>query len=95
MNDNNTRQQNAVRRATPWWANIIVAIACYCTLKYLIPALHPKNPALLKFSEAAPAFAPLVAIPFLLLAAKRLYDTDRVDSHHEETDSDDERSQGE
>jgi hypothetical protein len=53
-----------------------MAIVSYCTLKYLIPELHLTNPTLQKLTQAAPTFAPLVAIPFLLLAAKQLYDAD-------------------
>ncbi len=53
-----------------------MAIVSYCTLKYLVPELHPTNPTLQKLTQAAPTFAPLVTIPFLLLAAKQLYDTD-------------------
>lgn len=58
----------------------MLAIASYCLLKYLLPALQPENPALLKFTETAPIFAPLAAILFLLLAAKKLYDKDPADT---------------
>lgn len=61
---------------TPWWLSVLMAIASYCTLKYLVPELHPTNLTLQKLTLAAPTFAPLVTIPFLLLAAKQLYDTD-------------------
>ncbi|MFH0782032.1 MAG: hypothetical protein V2B20_08805 [Pseudomonadota bacterium] len=60
----------------PWWGSILMAIAVYCGLKYGIPALHPVSPALQQFFQAAPSFAPILTIPWLLLAGKQLYDTD-------------------
>ena len=60
----------------PWWVSVLLAIGSYCSLKYIAPELHLENPALQKLSQAAPSFAPLVTIPFLLLAAKQLYDSD-------------------
>ena len=60
----------------PWWVSVLLAIMSYCSLKYLVPELHLPNPTLEKLSHAAPSFAPLAAIPFLLLAAKQLYDSD-------------------
>ncbi len=54
----------------------MLAVGSYCTLKYVLPDLHPANPALEKFIQATPTFAPLISVVFLLLAAKRLYDTD-------------------
>jgi hypothetical protein len=59
----------------PWWVSVLLAVCCYCGLKYLVPDLHPASPFLQKLAEAAPAFAPIVTIPLLLLAAKQLYDT--------------------
>lgn len=61
----------------PWWGSVLLAIVCYCILKYLVPQLQPAHPALAKLAHAAPFFAPIVAIPLLLLAAKQLYDTDQ------------------
>jgi hypothetical protein len=60
----------------PWWGSILVAIVVYCGLKYGIPRLQLVNPILQQLSQAAPSFAPILAIPWLLLAAKQLYDTD-------------------
>lgn len=60
----------------PWWASILVAIGSYCSLKYVVPQLHFTDPTWQKLSQAAPSFAPLITIPFLLLAAKQLYDSD-------------------
>ena len=60
----------------PWWVSILMAIGSYCSLKFVVPGLHLTDPAWHKLSQAAPSFAPLVTIPFLLLAAKQLYDTD-------------------
>lgn len=61
---------------TPWWVSVLLAILCYCTLKYLVPQLQPASPGLARLFQAAPSFAPIVTIPLLLLAAKQLYDTD-------------------
>ena len=60
----------------PWWGSILVAIVVYCGLKYGIPRLQVVNPILQQLSQAAPSFAPILAIPWLLLAAKQLYDSD-------------------
>ena len=60
----------------PWWISVLLAIGTYCTLKYVIPDLQPTNSFLDKLRKAAPFFAPLATIPFLLLAAKQLYDSD-------------------
>lgn len=63
-------------RPFPWWLSVLLAIGSYCSLKYLIPTLTPSNTTLHNLVQAAPTFAPLATIPFLLLAAKQLYDTD-------------------
>lgn len=68
-------------RRIPWWVNVLLAIGSYCTLKYVIPELHLTHPTWQKLAQAAPTFAPLTTIPFLLLAAKQLYDVDIVDGH--------------
>ncbi len=60
----------------PWWINILLAIGSYCSLKYFVPEIRFTHPALQGLVQAAPAFAPLATIPFLLLAAKQLYDVD-------------------
>jgi hypothetical protein len=60
---------------SPWWVSILLAVCCYCGLKYAVPLLHPASPFLQKLALAAPSFAPIVTIPLLLLAAKQLYDT--------------------
>ncbi len=74
---------------TPWWVSVLLAIGSYCTFKFLIPDLHLTNPTLAKLAQAAPTFAPIITIPFLLLAAKQLYDKDigsdgKSDSREEE-----------
>jgi len=71
----------------PWWGSVLLAIGSYCSLKYLVPELHPTNPALQKLAQAAPTFAPFTTIPFLLLAAKQLYDTDLGDGGEDNSDS--------
>lgn len=84
----------------PWWVSVLLAIGSYCSLKFVVPGLHPADPAWLKLTQAAPTFAPLTAIFFLLLAAKQLYDgdigvdgTDKLDSIQEEHEDD--RKEGE
>ncbi len=64
------------RRRLPWWVSVLMAIGSYCILKFVIPGLQLTNPTWQKLAQAAPTFAPLVTIPFLLLAAKQLYDVD-------------------
>lgn len=65
----------AKKKPFPWWVSILAAIAVYCGLKYLLPGLHPKSEGLRIFFELGPTAAPVATIPFLLLAAKQLYDT--------------------
>jgi len=60
-----------------WWVSILLAIAVYCGLKYLVPELcTQQDSSFFQLCQAAPTFAPLAAIPFLLLAGKQLYDSD-------------------
>ena len=72
----------------PWWINILLAIGSYCSLKFVVPELHFTHPALQSLAEAAPAFAPLATIPFLLLAAKQLYDVDNAVKDDEKPEND-------
>ncbi|NOR25816.1 MAG: hypothetical protein GQ542_15795 [Desulforhopalus sp.] len=72
----------------PWWVSVLLAIVSYCSLKFLVPELHLQNPTLQKLSQAAPSFAPLVTIPFLLLAAKQLYDSDISKEEEDELQND-------
>ncbi|MFT5699503.1 MAG: hypothetical protein ACI8ZB_002363 [Desulforhopalus sp.] len=60
----------------PWWVSIIGAIATYGMLKYVLPEIAWGNQGLNDFFQLAPVAAPVLTIPFLLLAAKQLYDTD-------------------
>ena len=60
----------------PWWVSVLLAIVGYCTFKLIIPNFSSENNTLQKFIQAAPTFAPIITVPFLLLAAKQLYDTD-------------------
>jgi hypothetical protein len=63
----------------PWWGSILMAILVYCGLMYGVPELHLSNPTLQMLAQAAPSFAPILAIPWLLLAGKQLYDNDDQD----------------
>ncbi|MBU1568038.1 MAG: hypothetical protein KJ630_20745 [Proteobacteria bacterium] len=60
----------------PWWGSALLAIFFYVGLKYGAPELHLTNPTLQQLAQAAPTFAPILAIPWLLLAGKQLYDKD-------------------
>lgn len=59
-----------------WWVSVLLAITVYMGLKYLVPGLFQEDSPLFKICQTAPNFAPLASIPFLLLAAKQLYDTE-------------------
>jgi hypothetical protein len=72
----------------PWWINILLAIGSYCGLKFIVPELHFTHPTLQSLAQAAPAFAPLATIPFLLLAAKQLYDVDNPVKDDEKPEND-------
>ena len=67
----------------PWWAYILLAIVVYCSLKYGVARVTTEHALLRQLIEAAPVFAPILTIPLLLYAAKRLYD----DTDPEEKDS--------
>lgn len=81
IKDNESTDGAPLKPATrvPWWVSVLMAIGSYCSLKFIVPELQLEDPALQKLSQAAPSFAPLVTIPFLLLAAKQLYDTDIIE----------------
>ena len=72
------------KRRTPWWVSILSAIAIYCTLKYILPGLKPSNQILQDLFQMGPTAAPVMTIPFLLLAAKQLYDGDVSDEDGED-----------
>lgn len=60
----------------PWWGSIILAILGYTGLKYGVPKLITEDSALAPLVGLVPLLAPLLAIGFLLLAGKQLYDSD-------------------
>ena len=70
----------------PWWLSVLTAIVSYCLLKYLLPQLQFPNGTLGDLAAFAPELAPPAAILFLLLAAIRLYDSDKSDATDEEED---------
>ena len=70
MNNNNLLHR------LPWWGYLLLAIVVYCSLKYGMAGFTPEHALLRQLVEAAPVFAPILTIPLLLYAAKRLYDTD-------------------
>jgi hypothetical protein len=69
-----TVEKNPRKKSVPWWLSLLVAVLSYNLLKFVAPLLAPANPLLNRLCAAGPDFAPIVAIPFLLLAAKQLYD---------------------
>jgi hypothetical protein len=75
------------RNRIPWWVSVCLAIGSYCSLKFVVPELDLTHPTLQKLAQAAPAFAPLSTIPFLLLAAKQLYDVDISDKDDDKSDN--------
>ena len=78
MSQKQTRQTAKVQQVKriPWWVSVIGAIIIYSTLKYILPEFTPTNQTLGELFQLAPAAAPVLTIPFLLLAAKQLYDND-------------------
>lgn len=82
--ENNTKSNP--KRRIPWWFSILLAIATYCTLKYLLPELEPVSEKLRNLFQLGPVAAPVMTIPFLLLAAKQLYDTDLPSDEERESD---------
>lgn len=83
--DNRKRYQYSTFHL-PWWVSLCSGIFSYILLKYLIPSLEPEQLFFVKICRAAPTFAPIVTIPFLLLSAKQLYD---IDSQQRQKDSSD------
>ena len=84
----NKKAQSETSRSplSKWWVSVLLAIIMYMVLKYLVPGLTPEGSSLYNVGQAAPDFAPLVAIPFLLLAAKQLYDNELPKNEHGESD---------
>ena len=81
--------KSSEKKHIPWWVSIICAIATYCTLKYVLPELAPANQKLKDLFQLGPVAAPLLTIPFLLLSAKQLYDTELPkEKFPEENDND-------
>lgn len=76
-------------RRMPWWASIICAIVTYCTLKYIVPEIQTGNETLGNLFQMGPVAAPVLTIPFLLLAAKQLYDTDIPETEYVDHDPED------
>lgn len=71
----------------PWWGSVIVAIGCYYLFKYGLADLYGTG----ETADFFKLLAPLVAMGFLLLAAKQLYDTDHDwEEDAEEADADQE-----
>lgn len=84
---NTTHPSN--KKHVPWWVSIVCAIGTYCTLKYVLPELAPTNQKLKELFQLGPVVAPVLTIPFLLLAAKQLYDTELPEERAVEKNDDD------
>jgi hypothetical protein len=76
------------QRRLPWWVSVLLAIGSYCSLKFVVPGLQLTSPTWQKLAQAAPTFAPLVTIPFLLLAAKQLYDVNEDGRENQDDEPD-------
>jgi hypothetical protein len=81
--------KSSEKKHIPWWVSILCAIATYCTLKYVLPELAPANQKLKDLFQLGPVVAPLLTIPFLLLSAKQLYDTELPEEKFPEENDDD------
>lgn len=76
------------QKRIPWWLTIIGAITTYNVFTYLLPALNPANQALKDLFQLGPGVAPVLTIPFLLLSAKQLYDTELPPEKRQNKDPD-------
>ena len=61
-------------KAPRWWICLLLAALTYTAAKYLLPGMLPATAAYASWRVLLPQLAPLLAIVWLLLAAKRLYD---------------------
>lgn len=68
----------------PWWASVLLAILAYCGLKYGMVRLLTADHHLIGLCGL---LAPLVAMAFLLLAGKQLYDGDNATPRGPKPDS--------
>ena len=53
----------------PWWIVVIIAIVCYVSLKYIIPAIEFQNVFFNGIAKGAPVLAPAFSIVILIAAA--------------------------
>ncbi len=74
----------------PWWVSILLAIASYYSCKYGLVTIVGEEAPLTGLFEL---FAPIIAMGFLLLAAKQLYDDAPQNSDNGGSDSDTEEDQ--
>lgn len=88
----NKKTKTEARRSplSKWWVSVLLAIIVYMGFKYLVPGLIQEGSSLFNISQSGPDFAPLAAIPFLLLAAKQLYDNELPKDEHTKSDHNDE-----
>ncbi len=63
----NTRE---IPRHIPWWVYLLMAIAAYVLLKYMLPQIDGLSPQLQGLAEQ---LAPIITIIFLVLAGNGLY----------------------
>ncbi|SDO73550.1 hypothetical protein [Desulforhopalus singaporensis] len=70
----NRSEKGRGRLKWPWWLSVVAAAISYAGLKYGVQKLHRGHPDLDGLVTIFPELAPIVAILFLLLGAKQLYD---------------------
>ena len=59
-----------IPRHIPWWVHLLIAIAAYVLLKYMLPQIDGLSPQLQGLAEQ---LAPIITIIFLVLAGNGLY----------------------
>lgn len=58
----------------PWWVSLVLGSIIYIVCKYVLPTFDNSPEPLRTFSRIGSQIAPVLTIPFLLLAARQLYD---------------------
>ena len=73
----------------PWWLFLLLAIAAYVSLKYVLPNTDWLAPKMYGLAEQ---LAPIVTIIFLVLAANGLYQSNATTPQDEDDNPQDEKS---
>jgi len=88
----NRKPTKTSRFPWPWWISVLIAALLYWFLRYQAPDLALKQPALANILSAMPAFAPVLTILLLLLAAAQLYENTEAEDEPDEPDDPDDPS---